>query len=129
MKNKPIVFVSHVSENLASAQALYGALREQALVRPWMASEDMEGGDKWEKELKAKVKGADFFVPLISQKYNAKKGKAQSEVKWALEKESEMPAGEKFIIPIGLRGSTERHPDLRDFHMITGHGWAAQGRP
>ncbi len=124
MNKKPLAFISYVSENLKSAQILYHALREQALIRPWMAHENMEGGDKWEGKLESKIKKeADFFIPLISQRYNQKTGKAQSEVNWALERENDMPDEKKFIIPVGLRGYEEIHPKLGNFHMITGNNW------
>ena len=128
MSKKPTVFISHVSENLKSALTLRRAFQQQALVRPWIAHLDMEGGDKWEIRLKQKIKEADFFVPLISPKYNEKEGKAQAEVRWALDKAEEMPDGKPFIIPVGLRGNAEQHPFLGEYHTITGKSWDSKIR-
>ena len=122
MKKKPLVFISYVSENRISALSLYQALEGQALVRPWMAPDDIKGGDDWDIRLRKEIKRADFFVPLISKKYVQKEGKAQSEVVWALEKNDEMPDERQFIIPVTLRGG-EKHSKLAHLQTITERSW------
>ena len=65
MSTKPLIMISHASENLELATALADALDEEDL-KVWLAARDISIGSNFAEEISRTISSADFLVVLLS---------------------------------------------------------------
>lgn len=96
---------------------LYSDLKKKG-AKPWLDSEDLVGGQEWEREITAAIEDCDFFVALLSAKSVNKRGYVQAEVRKALKVLDTMPEGRTFVIPVRLQICEPTHSRLQSLHWV-----------
>lgn len=101
-------FISYAREDLDAVRALYLTLRRLGL-RVWMDKPpppfDLDGlapGERWDERIREVIEDAEYMVVCFSRASVAKPGYIQTEFRKALEKLSQLPHGQIFVIPIRL---------------------------
>src|SRR5437879_2753146 len=79
------IFISYASEDRRKAKSLYERLQGVGYT-PWMAHEDILGGEDWERSIWRAVHNADFFIVLLTANSVVKRGFLQREISKALDK-------------------------------------------
>lgn len=95
------VFLSYAREDARAVQSLYGQLRAAGF-RPWMDTEDLIAGERWEEAVGRAIKSASVFIACLSPRSVSKRGTVQKEIRTALDICSEMPEGHIYLLPLRL---------------------------
>ncbi len=100
-KKQPLIFLCHAKEDIAAVRSLYENLK-RAGFNPWLDEENILPGQKWDFEIKCAMKATDFTLICLSNTSIRKRGYLNKEIKWALDRQDEMPEGDIFLIPVKL---------------------------
>jgi hypothetical protein len=95
------VFLAYAQEDRAEARKLYMAL-QKAGFEPWMDEAKLLPGQNWPRAIERAIELSDFFVGCFSRRSTAKRGHFQSELSYALDAATRVPAEEIFLIPVRL---------------------------
>ena len=95
------VFICYAREDLTRTQQVYADL-ERAGLSPWLDTEDLMGGQKWELIIQQAMRDCSYVLILLSRCSVAKRGFVQHEIKHALKLAEEFPTSAIYIIPIRL---------------------------
>lgn len=98
MENQNTIFLAHASEDKPFVRNLYRMLKENGL-NPWIDEEDLPPAVPYDKYIHNVIEQSRFFVICISRQSVHKIGYVQKEIKRALKRLEEMPAGYTYIIP------------------------------
>ncbi len=95
------VFLCYAREDLTRTQHIYTDL-ERAGLSPWLDTEALLGGQKWELIIQQAMRDCSYVLILLSRCSVAKRGFVQYEIKHALKLAEEFPSSAIYIIPIRL---------------------------
>lgn len=95
------VFISHASEDNATAKRLSRRLKEDGF-DPWLDDERLLPGQDWKLECEKALDSSDAVLICFSEESVSKSGFVQKEFKQAMEKQKEKPDGMIFAIPVRL---------------------------
>lgn len=95
------VFLSYAREDSSAAERLYMDLR-RAEIDVWMDKKSLLPGQTWEHEIRTAIRGARYFLALVSNTSVAKRGFVQREMRLALEALEEVPVDQIYFIPVRL---------------------------
>ncbi len=95
------VFICYAREDLARARHLYAEL-ECAGVSPWLDTEDLLGGQKWEMIIQQAMRDCSYVLILLSRCSVTKRGFVQHEIRHALKLAEDFPSSAIYIIPVRL---------------------------
>jgi hypothetical protein len=98
---KPLIFLCHAKEDIQFVRSLYHRLKQENLT-PWLDEIDIFPGQNWDIEIQRAIKKTDFALICLSSISVQKKGYLHKEIKWALDRQSEMPEGDIFVIPVKI---------------------------
>jgi hypothetical protein len=100
-ENKPLIFLCHAKEDIEFVRSLYHRLKQENLT-PWLDEIDIFPGQNWDIEIQRAIKKTDFALICLSSISVQKKGYLHKEIKWALDRQSEMPEVDIFVIPVKI---------------------------
>jgi hypothetical protein len=112
-----VVFISCSEEDYNEAKRLYDDLKKVG-ANPWLNKEDISAGKNKEYEIKKGIKNSRYFIALLSSKSLEKPGSAQSELKYALDKQSQYSESSVFIIPVRLDDCTISDQGLEEIQYV-----------
>lgn len=115
MKN---VFLSYAREDTEMATRIYEFLTSIDGVEPWFDKECLLPGMRWRPAIRKAIREADFFLALISEKSNSRKGFVHREMREALEIMKEFPEDQIYIIPARLDECIIPFDELREIHYV-----------
>jgi len=116
MPKSPRIFISYAREDRARAAQIYDRLAAEGF-SPWMDSQDIIAGDRWENAIKQALHRSDFMIVLLSQNSINKRGSVQTEIKEAISLLQERPPGAVFLIPVRLDDCSVPQP-MANFHFV-----------
>jgi hypothetical protein len=99
--NQPRLFLAYVAEDRAVAERLRSALVTRGL-ETWMDTHKLMPGQDWQRAAERAIELADFFVPLFSKRAVSKRGRFQSELRYALACATSLPLDSTYIVPVRL---------------------------
>ena len=115
--NKDIrVFLCHSSGDKEEVRKLYNRLMADG-ISCWFDEEDLLPGQDWDAEIKIALRTCSHVLACISTSSISKTGYVQKELRQALDKADEQPAGSIFLIPVRLE-DCEVPDRLRDLHYV-----------
>lgn len=115
--NPGVVFISYAREDARHADRLYMDLRA-AGIDAWLDTRCLMPGQNWKREITRVIRGAAYFLALISQHSINKRGFVQSEVKRALQVMTEVPNDQIFLIPVRLDECHPADEELQDINWV-----------
>lgn len=95
------IFLSYAREDNEKVTALYRKLSEAGFT-PWMDTEDILPGEKWQISIRRAIQCADFFLVCLSARAIYKRSYLQKEIKEALDLWQEKLADDIYLIPVRL---------------------------
>jgi hypothetical protein len=99
--NAPTAFICHANENKVQAADLYEKLEYEG-IRAWIDTQELRGGDQWNKGIETAIKKVDYFLVLQSQALqNKQEGYVNKEIKLAMDRQLNFRAS-SFIIPLKI---------------------------
>jgi hypothetical protein len=115
------VFISYVHEDVHIVRRLFKGIEEAGL-RPWMDEVSLEGGRRWDPELKEQIDSADFVVVVMSPTLARKTDSyVNKEIDLAIERSKRIRSSSgSFLVPLALSGLRSDHviPELEPFHRL-----------
>ncbi|QCP87401.1 TIR domain-containing protein [Cereibacter sphaeroides] len=96
-----MIFLSYVSEDRPRVTPFYELLEAHNLA-PWMDCKSILGGQSWDYEIMTALERSDIIVIFVSENSIDKRGYAQKEISFAIEKTREKVARDIYVIPIQL---------------------------
>lgn len=101
-ENRPLrVFLCHAKDDKPSVRPLYTFLLKNG-VDAWLDEEKLLPGQDWQLEITKAIGQSDIIVVCLSKHSITKEGFVQKEIRFALDRATEMPEGTIFIIPARL---------------------------
>lgn len=95
------IFLSYASEDEVAVRNIYKRLVLEEF-KPWMAPDDIFGGESSIRSIEQAIRKSDFFIPILSENSVDKRGVLQKESKQALDIWREKVARDIYIIPTRL---------------------------
>jgi len=114
--NSPLIFICHAKEDIQTVRSIYHRLKQENL-SPWLDEINILPGQNWDIEIQRTIKKTDFALICLSSFSVQKKGYLNKEIKWALDRQSEMPEGDIFVIPVKIEPCILEHR-LSDIHSV-----------
>lgn len=111
-----VAFVSYAREDEKAVAKITRKLNDHAIIT-WFDKQNLMPGDDWEMRIEQAIEKADYFLLFLSRKTEEKIGYKNREIQLALKKQSFMPRGKIFIIPILLDDCTPPW-DLRNLNWL-----------
>lgn len=96
-----MIFLSYVSEDRARVLPFYELLDAHNLA-PWMDCKSILSGQNWDYEITTALERSDIIVIFVSENSVDKRGYAQKEISFAIEKIKEKLASDIYVIPVQL---------------------------
>jgi len=93
------VFLCHAKEDVDNVKKLYEKLKKNGF-SPWLDEIDILPGQNWNYEIQKAINSSDFIIICLSEISVDKIGYVNKEIKWALERQDEMPHSSIFLIPV-----------------------------
>jgi hypothetical protein len=112
----PTVLISYASEDAVEARKLYSKLAEDDLT-PWMDKIDIDAGEDWDRRIRSAIKRSDFVIVCVSHTILNKRGYIQKEIKLVLDRVSEIPPDDIFLIPLRLEDCVVPE-ELSKYHYV-----------
>ncbi len=98
---RPKIFLAYVVEDRATVDRLYRDLAAGSM-DPWLDRRKLLPGQNWPRAIERAISVSDFFVACFSERSIAKRGKFQSELRYALDCAANVPLEDVFFIPVRL---------------------------
>lgn len=98
---QPKVFLAYVQEDATAAERLYGEFRAHGF-DAWLDRRRLFPGQNWPRSIEQAIEVSDFFVACFSRRSAGKRGRFQSELRYALDCASRIPFDEIYLIPVRL---------------------------
>jgi hypothetical protein len=95
------IFLSYTHKDEKEVMNLYRRLKE-AGYNPWIDSEDILGGEDWEKAIEKAIKEAALFIPCLTNNSINHRGVVQFELKFALKIWELKLENDIYLIPVRL---------------------------
>jgi hypothetical protein len=124
VKAKPQIFLSYAREDKERVQNLYQKLSEAGF-NPWMDTEDILPGEKWQPSIKKAIRHSAFFVACLSTHSVNKRGFLQKEIRQALDVWEEKLDSDIYLIPARLESCEvpEKLCEFQRVNLFEEQGW------
>jgi hypothetical protein len=123
-QSKLRIFLSYAREDRKTIARVYRRLRRAGFL-PWMDTEDIRAGSRWEQVIFAAIKEAHVVLAMLSENSVNKRGVVQKEIRRALDLQLEKLDGDVYIVPVRIQQC--RIPnDLAEFQsadLFRRNGW------
>jgi len=115
------IFISYAREDLPAVQRLKAAMDGAGLVT-WFDLDRLEGGDDYDRKIRANIARCNYFVPVISANTQRRlEAYFRREWSYAVDRSRNFAEGAVFILPVCIDGTSEAEalmPDkFRALHM------------
>ncbi|MEJ5224834.1 MAG: TIR domain-containing protein [Anaerolineales bacterium] len=110
------VFLCHASNDKDKVYPLYMYLVRRG-VDAWLDTERLLPGQNWRVEIPKAIEASDAIIICLSKQSVDKEGYVQKEIKFALDRASEMPEDRIFLIPARLE-ACEIPSSLSDYQWV-----------
>ena len=114
---RPRIFLAYVAEDQSAAERLYRELA-RAGFDPWLDRKKLLPGQNWLRAIERAIAVADFFIACLSQRSLGKRGRFQSEMRYALDCAEMLPLDAVFFIPVRLEECTVPARIHREFQYV-----------
>ncbi|WP_213956921.1 TIR domain-containing protein [Variovorax sp. dw_954] len=111
------VFLCYSRKDEEKVRELYGRLKGEQGIQPWLDKEDLLGGQNWAFEIERAVEGSHAVIVCLSKHAIDRAGFVHKEIKIALDAADYRPEGTAFIIPVRLE-MCETPKRLALFHSV-----------
>lgn len=116
MKPPAKIFLSYARPDRDKVEVFYHKLKT-AGYEPWMDSQDILPGEKWELRIDRALRSADFILAFISSNSVDRRGFLQKEIRRALDYSQEKLDTDIYLIPVRLEDCPT--PDnLTDYQWV-----------
>lgn len=95
------VFLAYAQEDRRAVTRIYQALHDAGF-EPWMDTQNLLPGQNWPRAIERAIELSDYFVGCFSSRSAAKRGYFQSELSYALQVATQIPAEKVFFVPLRL---------------------------
>ncbi|GAK61298.1 hypothetical proteinC1_0012 [Candidatus Vecturithrix granuli] len=113
------IFLSYTRADQVQVQQLYKRLQAEGF-EPWMDTEDLLPGQKFEYHIAKAIRSSDFFFACLSHNSVNRRGVIQKEISEALDVLQEKLDEDIYLIPVRLE-ACEVPERLRPFHWADLH--------
>ena len=96
------IFLSYARHDRDSAKKLYDILTAASAGKVWFDEVDLIPGMRWDPAIRKAIRGAKYFVALLSKKSSSTNGYRHSELRQAIEMMQRMPEDSTFVVPARL---------------------------
>ena len=96
------VFLCHSSNDKPAVRELYGRLKAEGWIDPWLDEEKLLPGQDWDLEIEKAVEASDAVIVFLSNNSVSKEGYVQRELRFVLRIADFKPEGTVFVIPMRL---------------------------
>ena len=115
------IFISYAREDLAAVQRLKAAMDTAGLVT-WFDLDRLEGGDDYDRKIRANIARCSYFVPVVSSTTQRRfEGYFRREWSYAVDRSLNIADGAVFILPVCIDDTPEADalvPEkFRSLHM------------
>ena len=101
------VFISYAREDLPAVQRLKAAL-DAAGITTWFDMDRLEGGDDYDRKIRANITRCSYFVPIISANTQRRhEAYFRREWSYAVDRTRNMADGAVFILPVCIDDTAE----------------------
>ena len=101
------IFISYAREDLAAVQRLKSAL-DAAGLTTWFDFDRLEGGDDYDRKIRANIGRCSFFLPVISATTQRRhEAYFRREWNYAVDRSLNIAEGAVFILPVCIDGTPE----------------------
>jgi hypothetical protein len=101
------IFISYAREDLAAVQRLKAALDAAGLVT-WFDLDRLEGGDEFDRKIRANISRCSYFVPIVSAATQRRlEGYFRREWSYAVDRSLNIAEGAVFILPVCIDDTAE----------------------
>jgi TolB-like protein/Flp pilus assembly protein TadD len=123
------VFLSYAREDGEVARRIADALRAFG-VEVWFDQNELRGGDSWDTKIRTQIKTCALFVPIISQRTEARtEGYFRREWKLAVDRSHDMAGNRAFIVPVVIDHTLESEAAVPEEFMRYQWTRFANGEP
>ena len=111
-KSSSAVFLSHASEDEATAVRMASALRAGGL-EVWLDNSELRGGDAWDHSIRQQLRDCALFMPVISR-HTTRRREAYFRLEWHLADQRTllMAVSKAFIVPVCIDDTTEAEAEV-----------------
>jgi hypothetical protein len=101
------IFISYAREDLAAVQRLKAAMDAAGLVT-WFDLDRLEGGDEFDRKIRANIARCSYFVPIVSATTQRRlEGYFRREWSYAVDRSLNIADGAVFIMPVCIDDTPE----------------------
>jgi hypothetical protein len=101
------IFISYAREDLAAVQRLKAAMDAAGLVT-WFDLDRLEGGDEFDRKIRANIARCSYFVPIVSATTQRRlEGYFRREWSYAVDRSLNIADGAVFILPVCIDDTSE----------------------
>jgi hypothetical protein len=101
------IFISYAREDLAAVQRLKAAL-DAAGLTTWFDLDRLEGGDDYDRKIRANIQRCSFFVPVISAATQRRhEAYFRREWSYAVDRARNIAEGAVFMLPVCIDDTPE----------------------
>jgi hypothetical protein len=101
------IFISYAREDLAAVQRLKAAMDAAGLVT-WFDLDRLEGGDEFDRKIRANIARCSYFVPIVSANTQRRfEGYFRREWSYAVDRSLNIADGAVFILPVCIDDTPE----------------------
>ena len=116
------IFISYAREDLEAVQRLKAAL-DAAGLTTWFDLDRLEGGDDYDRKIRANISRCSYFLPVISATtQHRQEAYFRREWSYAVDRARNMADGAVFVLPTCIDGTAEAEalvPELfRAVHIV-----------
>jgi hypothetical protein len=116
------VFISYAREDLAAVQRLKAAM-DAAGITTWFDLDRLEGGDDYDRKIRANISRCSFFVPVISSTTQRRhEAYFRREWSYAVDRARNIADGAVFMLPVCIDDTPEAQalvPELfKALHIV-----------
>ena len=116
------IFISYAREDLEAVQRLKAAL-DAAGLTTWFDLDRLEGGDDYDRKIRANISRCSYFLPVISASTQRRQeAYFRREWSYAVDRARNMADGAVFVLPTCIDGTAEAEalvPELfRAVHIV-----------
>jgi hypothetical protein len=99
--NRVRVFLAYAKEDRFSVKRLFDELHNVGF-EPWMDTQNLLPGQNWPQAIERAIELSDYFIGCFSSRSTTKRGHFQSELAYALNVATRMPAEQVYFLPARL---------------------------
>ncbi len=113
----PAVFISYAREDAEHARHLFQSLRDQG-IDVWLDEDALLPGQNWSQAIAKAINECRYFVAIVSNNSESKKGYVQKELKAAFDILDQYPANQIYVIPVRVEDCVIADPRLKEIHYV-----------